>query len=125
MASLEDAASRNEQPPKLVLTPPLLRRLRSQAGLAAPLAEPRQGQHVLYLLRTAFRCDRNPSLETALRAGAALGLPTVCLAVIEDSFPPTLRDLAPRRTPTDRSAAFRLEALRELQPAFSARGTVL
>jgi len=67
----------------------------------------------------------NPTLRFPAGAGAALGLPTVCLAVVEDTFPPTVRDLSPRRTPTDRSAAFRIEALRELQPAFAARGTVL
>ena len=52
----------------------------------------------------------------------ALDLPLLCLAVLEDSFPPSSRAAW---HPTDRAAAFRLEALRELQPAFHARGTEL
>ena len=87
----------------------------------ACLPSPRSGgQHVLYCLRTAHRADGNPSLETALHMAAALGLPLVCLAVVEDGTP------ANRSwSPTDRAAAFRLEALRELQPLFARRGTIL
>ena len=43
---------------------------------------------------------------------AKLDLPCICLAVIEDSFPAEARALTWQ--PTDRAAAFRLEALREL-----------
>jgi hypothetical protein len=77
---------------------------------------------VLYLMRTCLREATNPALNVALRAAGALGLPLVCVAVIEDSHPPSMR---PRRPPTDRAAAFRLEALRELQGPFARRGTSL
>ena len=101
------------------LAPSLRERLR--AGQGERLPAPRAGHaHVLYLLRTAFRADNNPSLEIALRMASSLGLPLVCLAVIEDGTP---RDRM--WPPTDRAAAFRLEALRELQPLFAARGTAL
>ena len=100
--------------------PPSLReRLRSTTG--SDLPSPRDGKDfVLYVLRTAFRAASNPSLEVALRMASALGLPLVCVAVVEDG-------VTPGRSwrPTDRAAAFRLEALRELQPLFAARGTVL
>ena len=79
--------------------------------------------HVLYLVRTALRAERNPALEVALRIASAQGIPLVCVAVVEDSHPPAVPRL--RRPPTDRSAAFRLEALSELQPAFEKRGTAL
>ena len=101
------------------LAPSLRERLR--AGQGERLPAPRAGHaHVLYLLRTAFRADNNPSLEIALRMASSLGLPLVCLAVIEDGTP---RDRM--WPPTDRAVAFRLEALRELQPLFAARGTAL
>ena len=103
------------------LPPALRERLRSPTDASLP--EPRcTGAHVLYVLRTAHRCTSNPSLEVALRMSAALDLPLLCVAVIEDSFPASSR--ASWR-PTDRAAAFRLEALRELQPEFRARGTEL
>ena len=91
------------------------------------LRPPRTGRnHVLYLLRTAHRSAGNPSLEVSLRLAALLDLPLVCLAVVEDTFPATMDDgLTPPRRPTDRAAAFRLEALQELQPAIAARGSVL
>ena len=81
----------------------------------------RAGKFVLYILRTAFREAENPALETALHMASALGLPLVCVAVIEDAIPPNVRGAC---APTDRKAAFKLEALRELQPGFAARGTV-
>lgn len=79
---------------------------------------------MLYLLRTTHRAENNPCLEVALRAASQLDRPLVCLAVVEDSFPLCMRS-ALHRSPTDRAAAFRLEALRELQPAFAARGAAL
>ena len=85
------------------------------------------GINVVYLLRTAYRARANPALEVALHAAAALDLPLICIAVLEDSFPQCMRTdaMAPARAPTDRMAHFQLEALRELQPAFAARGTML
>ena len=64
--------------------PPSLReRLRSTTG--SDLPSPRDGKDfVLYVLRTAFRAASNPSLEVALRMASALGLPLVCVAVVED-----------------------------------------
>ena len=103
----------------------LRERLRAPNVIAGALPAPRaSGSHVLYILRTAHRCEGNPSLEVALRMAAALELPLRCVAVVEDSFPPSSRKGQSWR-PTDRAAAFRLEALRELQPAFTARGTEL
>ena len=88
---------------------------------------PRPGSHVLYVLRTAFRAEQNPSLEVGLRMAATLDLPLICLAIIEDSFPSCMRadSVQPPRQPTDRCAAFRLEACKELQTVFKQRGTVL
>lgn len=101
--------------------PPALReRLRSAEGGALP--EPRAGAHVLYLMRACLREETNPALDVALRAAGSAGLPLVCLAVVEDSYPPSMR---PRRPPTDRAATFRLQALRELQEPFAQRGTCL
>ena len=107
--------------------PPSLRERLRTPGCAQPLP-PRAGSTVVYLLRTCYRATTNPALEVALRAAAALDVPLLCLAVLEDSFPPSMREahaLAPPRRPTDRATAFRLEALRELQPDFAARGTTL
>jgi len=106
----------------------LRERLRSTGG--GPLPAPREGKaFVLYLLRTTFRAEENPALETALHAAVALGVPAVCLAVLEDTFPDrdgmSAGGALPRRRPTDRATAFRLEALRELGPAFEARGAAL
>jgi deoxyribodipyrimidine photolyase len=104
----------------------LRERLRAQCGGALP--PPRAGSYVLYMLHTAHRAHDSPALEVALRAATALSLPLVCASVVEDTFPSSMRDahaLSPPLRPTDRAAAFRLEALRELQPAFAARGTVL
>ena len=87
------------------------------------LPEARAGKdHVLYVMRTTFRARSNPSLEVGMHMAASLNVPLICLAVIEDAFPSSSR--ATHR-PTDRAQAFRLEALRELQPAFAARGTRL
>ena len=68
--------------------PPSLReRLRSTSG--SDLPSPRDGKDfVLYVLRTAFRAASNPSLEVALRMASALGLPLVCVAVVEDGVTP-------------------------------------
>ncbi|CAH0370169.1 unnamed protein product [Pelagomonas calceolata] len=100
----------------------LQERLRPQHG--ATLPAPRDaGAHVLYCMRTAYRSAANPSLETALRAANELRVPLLCLAVLEDSFPAGLSRIGMR--PTDRATAFRLEALRELQPEIAARGSVL
>ena len=108
-----------------VLPASLRERLRAPNVIAGALPTPRaSGSHVLYILRTAHRCEGNPALEVALRMAAALELPLRCVAVLEDSFPPSSRSGRSWR-PTDRAAAFRLEALRELQPAFAARGTEL
>ena len=74
-------------------------------------------------MRTAYRSAANPSLETALRVANELRVPLLCLAVLEDSFPAALSRIGMR--PTDRATAFRLEALRELQPEIAARGSVL
>ena len=105
------------------LPPSLRERLRPAHGHgSSALPEPRAGAHVLYLLRVAHRCKGNPSLEVGLHMARALDLPLVCVAVVEDSFPASMR--ASWR-PTERAAAFRLEALRELQPSFAARGTAL
>ena len=107
--------------------PPSLRERLRTPGCAQPLP-PRAGSTVVYLLRTCYRATTNPALEVALRVAAALDVPLLCLAVLEDSFPPSMREahaLAPPRRPTDRATAFRLEALRELQPDFAARGTTL
>ena len=99
--------------------------LRSGSGSASSLPAPRlEQEHILYIVRTTFRAEANPSLEVALHTAAALGKPLVCLAVIEDSHPPSMHGHLSRR-PTDRAAAFRLDALRELQPLFAARGTAL
>ena len=108
------------------LLPAALReRLRAPNAISGALPTPRaSGSHVLYILRTAHRCEGNPSLEVALRMAAALELPLRCVAVVEDSFPPSSRAGRSWR-PTDRAAAFRLEALREMQPAFAERGTEL
>ena len=101
--------------------------LREGSGTAqcnSSLPAPRLEQkHVLYIIRTAFRAEANPSLEVALHTARALRKPLVCLAVIEDAHPPCMQALS--RRPTDRAAAFKLEALRELQPLFAARGTAL
>ena len=100
----------------------LQERLRPQHG--ATLPAPRDaGAHVLYCMRTAYRSAANPSLETALRVANELRVPLLCLAVLEDSFPAGLARIGMR--PTDRATAFRLEALRELQPEIAARGSVL
>lgn len=107
--------------------PPALRE-RVRAPAATPISPPRAGTSVVYLLRTCFRAHHNPALEVALRAAAALDVPLICVAVVEDTFPTNMRganSISPPRRPTDRAAAFRLEALRELQPEFEARGTVL
>lgn len=88
------------------LPPSLRERLRPQTTGASPREDK---AHVLYVMRTAYRCDANPSVEVALRAAHALSKPLVCLAVLEDSFPARMRG----RAPTDRATAFRLEALRE------------
>ena len=102
--------------------------LRSGSGnaqLTSSLPEPRlEQEHVLYMLCTTFRAEANLSLEVALHTARALGKPLICLAVIEDTLPPCMQGHLLRR-PTDRAAAFRLEALRELQPLFAARGTAL
>jgi deoxyribodipyrimidine photolyase len=79
---------------------------------------------VLYILSTTFRAEANPSLEVALHTAKALGKPLVCLAIVEDALPLCMQGHLVRH-PTDRAAAFRLEALRELQPLFAARGTAL
>lgn len=109
------------------LPAPLRERLRPVTGTQLPL--PRAGKaFVLYVLRTAHRAADNPALEVALRCAAALDLPLWCVAVVEDSYPASMRAahaITPARAPTDRLAAFRLEALRELQPRFAERGTVL
>ena len=102
--------------------------LRSGSGdsqHASSLPAPRHTQeHVLYVMRTTFRAEANPSLEVALHMATALDKPLICLAVIEDALPPCMQGHVSRH-PTDRAAAFRLEALRELQPMFAARGTAL
>ena len=108
--------------PAQFLPASLQERLRPQHG--ATLPAPRDaGAHVLYCIRTAYRSAANPSLETALRAANELRVPLLCLAVLEDSFPAGLARIGMR--PTDRATAFRLEALRELQPEIAARGSVL
>ena len=91
------------------------------SSLPAPRSE---RQHVLYILSTTFRAEANPSLEVALHTAKALGKPLVCLSIVEDALPPCMQGHLMRH-PTDRAAAFRLEALRELQPLFAARGTAL
>ena len=94
------------------------------AGLPSPRAT--GSTHVLYVLRTCCRSEGNYSLEVALRIAAMLDLPLVCLAVVEDSFPPTMcGGLARPRAPTVRAATFQLEGLQQLQPAFVNRGTQL
>jgi deoxyribodipyrimidine photolyase len=81
---------------------------------------------VLYCLRTALRANGNPALETALHCSQSLNVPLLCVAVLEDTFPDCMaRNGGLLRRPTDRSVAFRLEALRELQPALASRGTTL
>ena len=100
------------------LPTPLTERVRTLSG--SPTSS--ISRHVLYLPRTCLRAHTNPALELALHAASALGLPLICLAVLEDSHPASAR---PRRPPTDRAAAFRLEALRELQPQLAARGSCL
>lgn len=96
-----------------VLPPPLRERLRSGATTTNPLPAPRDGKaFVLYALRTCYRSRGNPSLEVATRMATALDLPLLCIAVVEESL-------------TDRAAAFRLEALKELQPIFAQRGASL
>ena len=77
----------------------------------------------MYCMRTAYRSAANPSLETALRVANELGVPLICLCVLEDSHPAALARIGMR--PTDRATSFRLEALRELQPEIVARGSVL
>ena len=77
----------------------------------------------MYCMRTAYRSAANPSLETALRVANELGVPLICVCVLEDSHPAALARIGMR--PTDRATAFRLEALRELQPEIAARGSVL
>ena len=81
-----------------ILPPSLRERLRSTGS---DLPSPRDGKDfVLYVLRTALRAASNPSLEVALRMASALGLPLVCVAVVEDG-------VTPGRSwrPTDRAAA--------------------
>ena len=108
--------------PAQFLPASLQERLRPQHGTTLPA--PRDaGAHVLYCMRTAYRSAANPSLETALRAANELRVPLLCLAVLEDSFPAALSRIGMR--PTERATAFRLEALRELQPEIAARGSVL
>ena len=104
------------------LPPALRERLRPHRP--GPLPAPLPGKdHVLYMLRTALRSAGNPALEVALRTAGALDLPLVCVAVVEDTFPAALARTGVR--PTDRAAAFRLEALRELGPRLAARGSAL
>ena len=91
------------------------------SSLPEPLPE---RDHVLYILSTTFRAEANPSLEVALHTAKALGKPLACLAIVEDALPACMQGHLVRH-PTDRSAAFRLDALRELQPLFAARGTAL
>jgi hypothetical protein len=98
----------------------LLERLRPAALLTRVLPPPRAGAHVLYCLRTAHRSVANPALETALIMATSLKLPLICLAVVEDNLPKGRAFHS-----TDRNAAFRLEALKELQPLFEQRGTAL
>ena len=118
-------ASANSDMSAALLPAALRERLRAPNAISGALPTPRtSGSHVLYILRTAHRCEGNPSLEVALRMAAALELPLRCVAVVEDSFPPSSRAGLSWR-PTDRAAAFRLEALREMQPAFAERGTEL
>ena len=118
-------ASANSDMSAALLPAALRERLRAPNAISGALPTPRvSGSHVLYILRTAHRCEGNPSLEVALRMAAALELPLRCVAVVEDSFPPSSRAGRSWR-PTDRAAAFRLEALREMQPAFAERGTEL
>lgn len=100
---------------------------RLRADKPSALPSPRDGSFVLYFLRIAFRANNNPSLEVGLRMAAKLDLPLLCLVVLEDSFPDCMRSdcVEPSRHPTDRATAFRLEACKELQVDFAARGTVL
>ena len=109
---------------RIQLPSSLLERCRTRTGGGAPA--PRSGgSSVLYILRTTYRVQNNPALEVALHLACQLGLPLICVAVVEDCFPPSMSSLTAPRAPTDRAAAFRLEALKELQREVVGRGTVL
>ena len=104
----------------------LRERLRSLSGISPP--PPRAAESfpgVVYVLRTTFRASNNPAFEVALHMATLLDVPCTCLAVIEDSFPAAMQSGSITRHPTNRSACFRLEALRELQPLFAERGAPL
>ena len=104
------------------LLPAALReRLRAPNAISGALPTPRAaGSHVLYILRTAHRCEGNPALEVALRMAAALELPLRCVAVVEDSFPPSSR-AGLSWQPTDRAAAFRSQPKSRPTNAYSSR----
>ena len=107
-------------------TRPLYSVLNDDASSPSSSSSSSPTTHVLYLVRTCLREETNPALEVALRAAAALDLPLICLAVVEDTFPEAMRRGSNSdRRPTDRRAAFVLEALQEMQPAFVRRGTQL
>ena len=87
-----------------------LRPNRPHTGKA--MTPPGAGQSVVLYVHIS---ESNPSLEVALRA-AALEVPLVCVAVVEDGLLPSAHDaLLPPSCPIDRAATFWLEALRELQ----------
>lgn len=75
----------------------------------APRADAR---FVLYWTRTASRATENPALDTALTVANALGLPVLVYHAVSERYPYA----------SDRHHWFILESMRDLAPAYAARG---
>ena len=100
----------------------LQERLRPQHG--ATLPAPRDaGAHVLYCMRTAYRSARTRRWKPRCASPTSYACRCSASPCSRTRFQPGWRAIGMR--PTDRATAFRLEALRELQPEIAARGSVL
>lgn len=67
--------------------------------------EPRDGQFILYWLRTAVRADENPALDVALSLGRQLRLPVLVYHALSQHY----------RYASDRHHTFMLQGARDLQ----------
>ena len=73
---------------------------------------PREGQYVVYWMRTALRVTENPSLDVALTMAAALGKPVFVYQGLSERYP----------FANDRLHTFILESARDVQRACAERG---
>ena len=89
-----------------VTLPPHLQE-RVEPGAPAP----REGEYVVYWMRTALRVTENPSLDVALTAAAALGMKVFVYQGLSERYP----------FASDRLHTFILESAREVQAACAER----